>query len=252
MNRTRKPISSRTPRARQSMRLLLVLTISPLWAWTRAQRTKRRLSLLNSAYVRPRAQCYFLEWVTHVYLDTCHWHAVQKVPLFSFFHHLGSGNGAPHSFTSMVRRQLVLPRIVVFLAIRIVDVPRLDEEDTILINKFRSLEGEQSSSEAWAPADTFSCRFLCHEVTPWLSSRCWCKHLCFAELPVLIAPQLRNLGKPVLERIIQLERGTTLPGQDEKLDRKLELLREAAKTVNHMWVITTLEKDSRLLISQPA
>lgn len=67
--------------------------------------------------------------------------ACQQVPILSFFHHLGSGNGAPHSFTAMVQRQMTLPRVVVILAIRIVDVPRLDEEDKILINKLRSMEG---------------------------------------------------------------------------------------------------------------
>lgn len=41
----------------------------------------------------------------------------------------------------MVKRQLSLPRIVVFMSIRVVDYPRLEDEDKLVINKLRAVPG---------------------------------------------------------------------------------------------------------------
>jgi K+ transporter len=61
--------------------------------------------------------------------------------MVAFFYHFGTGVGAPHSFTALARRTLVLPRIVIFLSVQIQAVPYMDERDRISVTKLRGLDG---------------------------------------------------------------------------------------------------------------
>lgn len=78
--------------------------------------------------------------------------ALPRVGALTYFHHLGSGAGAPHSFTALVQQSLSLPRVVIFLSIRVVGAPHLMEEDKYLVDKVRTLEGFYVMS-AFTPVD---------------------------------------------------------------------------------------------------
>lgn len=124
-----------------------------------------------------------------------------RLECFSFFHHLGEGIGAPHSFSALLRHQPALPRVVVFLSIRVVGVPHLQEEDKYLIDKLRTLSGFYLMTYRVGYRDPLD---------------------------------LRGLAKPTLERIIELERGIVPMGLNKALEEEISKLTNAANNTNHI------------------
>ncbi|EFP81578.2 uncharacterized protein PGTG_07827 [Puccinia graminis f. sp. tritici CRL 75-36-700-3] len=124
-----------------------------------------------------------------------------RLECFSFFHHLGEGIGAPHSFSALLRHQPALPRVVVFLSIRVVSVPHLQEEDKYLIDKLRTLSGFYLMTYRVGYRDPLD---------------------------------LRGLTKPTLERIIELERGIVPIGSNSALEDEIYKITKAANNTNHI------------------
>ncbi|OAV89538.1 hypothetical protein, variant [Puccinia triticina 1-1 BBBD Race 1] len=124
-----------------------------------------------------------------------------RLECFSFFHHLGEGIGAPHSFSALLRHQPALPRVVVFLSIRVVGVPHLQEEDKYLIDKLRTLSGFYLMTYRVGYRDPLD---------------------------------LRGLTKPTLERIVELERGIVPIGSNKALEDEIYKITKAANNTNHI------------------
>ncbi|PLW29251.1 hypothetical protein PCANC_15749 [Puccinia coronata f. sp. avenae] len=124
-----------------------------------------------------------------------------RLECFSFFHHLGKGIGAPHSFSALLRHQPALPRVVVFLSIRVVDVPHLQEEDKYLIDKLRTLSGFYLMTYRVGYRDSLD---------------------------------VRGLTKPTLERIVELERGIMPIGSNKALEDEIYKISKAANNTNHI------------------
>ncbi|KAH9824989.1 potassium transporter-domain-containing protein [Melampsora americana] len=119
-----------------------------------------------------------------------------RLECFSFFHHHGRGIGAPHSFTSLLKHQPALPRVIVFLSIRVVGVPHLQEEDKYLIDKLRSLEA--------------------------------------LRLGYKDDLDLRDLTTPTLQRIVAMERGTNVAGQNPSIESRIAQFVKASENSNHI------------------
>lgn len=78
-----------------------------------------------------------------LYLDTGD---QEKVPLprmstMAIFHKLSSGKGVPHTFYGFLKQWPALPRVVVFLSVRIMPIAHVEKEEQYRINKVRSLPG---------------------------------------------------------------------------------------------------------------
>ncbi|EGG09512.1 uncharacterized protein MELLADRAFT_104243 [Melampsora larici-populina 98AG31] len=119
-----------------------------------------------------------------------------RLECFSFFHHHGRGIGAPHAFTSLLKHQPALPRVIVFLSIRVVGVPHLQEEDKYLIDKLRSLEA--------------------------------------LRLGYKDDLDLRDLTGPTLQRIVAMERGTNMPGHNFSIESRISQFVKASENTNHI------------------
>jgi KUP system potassium uptake protein len=70
----------------------------------------------------------------------------EKVPLprmstMAVFHKLSSGKGVPHTFYGFLKQWPALPRVVVFLSVRIMPMAHVDKEEQYRINKVRTLPG---------------------------------------------------------------------------------------------------------------
>ncbi|KAG8798547.1 hypothetical protein FRC16_007060 [Serendipita sp. 398] len=77
-----------------------------------------------------------------LYLDT----GDEKVPLLrmstmAIFHKLSSGKGVPHTFYGFLKQWPALPRVVVFLSVRIMPIAHVEKEDQYRVTKVRSLPG---------------------------------------------------------------------------------------------------------------
>jgi KUP system potassium uptake protein len=71
----------------------------------------------------------------------------EKVPLprmstMAIFHKLSSGKGVPHTFYGFLKQWPALPRVVVFLSVRIMPTAHVEKEERYRITKVRSLPGE--------------------------------------------------------------------------------------------------------------
>ncbi|KAF8584646.1 potassium transporter [Ramaria rubella] len=67
--------------------------------------------------------------------------ALALLPTMAIFHKFASGKGIPHSFVGFLKQYPALPRIVVFLSVRIMTVAKVPVEDRFIVNKVRSPEG---------------------------------------------------------------------------------------------------------------
>ncbi|MBW0500804.1 hypothetical protein O181_040519 [Austropuccinia psidii MF-1] len=124
-----------------------------------------------------------------------------RLECFAFFHHLGIGIGAPHSFSALLKHQPALPRVVVFLTIRVVGVPHLQEEDKYLIDKLRTLAGF---------------------------------YLMTYRIGYREPLDLRGLAKPTLERILELERSFQLHEDSYLLEDEISKITRAANNTSHI------------------
>ena len=84
-----------------------------------------------------------IEQTIQLYLDT----GDEKVLLprmstMAIFHKLSSGKGVPHTFYGFLKQWPALPRVVVFLSVRIMPIAHVPKEERYRITKVRSLPGE--------------------------------------------------------------------------------------------------------------
>ncbi|KAH9941946.1 potassium transporter [Amylocystis lapponica] len=66
---------------------------------------------------------------------------VPRIPTCAIFHKLTVGKGVPHSFAGFVRQWPSLPRVVVFLAVRVLPTAHVDPHDRYVVTKVRSIQG---------------------------------------------------------------------------------------------------------------
>ncbi|THH28352.1 hypothetical protein EUX98_g5834 [Antrodiella citrinella] len=64
-----------------------------------------------------------------------------RIPTCAVFHKLTTGKGVPHSFVSFFRQWPALPRVVIFLSVRVLPVARVSPEDRYLVTKARTING---------------------------------------------------------------------------------------------------------------
>ncbi|KAH8091723.1 potassium transporter [Cristinia sonorae] len=64
-----------------------------------------------------------------------------RIPSCAVFHKLSTGPGVPHSFVSFFRQWPALPRVVIFLSVRVLPIAYVDPEERYIVNKVRTIEG---------------------------------------------------------------------------------------------------------------
>ncbi|KAF8519080.1 potassium transporter [Gautieria morchelliformis] len=64
-----------------------------------------------------------------------------RIPTMAIFHKFAGGKGIPHTFVGFLRQYPALPRIVVFLSVRIMNVSRISQENRFVVDKVRSMDG---------------------------------------------------------------------------------------------------------------
>ncbi|KIJ49086.1 hypothetical protein M422DRAFT_777639 [Sphaerobolus stellatus SS14] len=64
-----------------------------------------------------------------------------SIPIMAVFHKFASGKGIPHTFVGFLRQYPALPRVVVFLSVRVISVARVPQESRFIVNKVRTLDG---------------------------------------------------------------------------------------------------------------
>jgi len=64
-----------------------------------------------------------------------------RIPTCAIFHKIASGKGVPHTFIGFIRQWPALPRIVIFLSIRVLPVARVPSEERYVVDKVRSVSG---------------------------------------------------------------------------------------------------------------
>ncbi|KAF8520592.1 potassium transporter [Hysterangium stoloniferum] len=63
------------------------------------------------------------------------------LPILAVFHKFASGKGIPHTFVGFLRQYPALPRVVIFLSIRVLSVARVNPDERFIVDKVRSLDG---------------------------------------------------------------------------------------------------------------
>ncbi|EJU00469.1 potassium transporter [Dacryopinax primogenitus] len=67
---------------------------------------------------------------------------LSRVPIMAVFHKLAGGKGVPHTFYAFLKQWPALPRVVVFLSIKVLPIGHLPvDEERYVITKVRSLKG---------------------------------------------------------------------------------------------------------------
>ncbi|KAJ1300716.1 hypothetical protein OPQ81_002360 [Rhizoctonia solani] len=64
-----------------------------------------------------------------------------RVETAAVFHKLSAGRGVPHAFYAFLRQWPALPRVVIFLSVRIMPTARVAPEDRYVVTRVRSLPG---------------------------------------------------------------------------------------------------------------
>jgi len=64
-----------------------------------------------------------------------------RLPTCAIFHKTSAGKGAPHTFYGFLRQWPSVPRIVIFLSVRVIPVARIPSEDRYQVTKVRSVPG---------------------------------------------------------------------------------------------------------------
>ncbi|CUA70967.1 High affinity potassium transporter [Schwanniomyces occidentalis] [Rhizoctonia solani] len=64
-----------------------------------------------------------------------------RVETTAVFHKLSAGKGVPHAFYAFLRQWPALPRVVIFLSVRIMPTGRVAPEDRYIVSRVRSLPG---------------------------------------------------------------------------------------------------------------
>ncbi|KAG6860099.1 hypothetical protein C0995_015732 [Termitomyces sp. Mi166 len=66
---------------------------------------------------------------------------IQRIPTCAVFHKVAEGKGVPHTFIGLIRQWPALPRVVIFLSVCVVTIPRVPTEERYVISKVHSIEG---------------------------------------------------------------------------------------------------------------
>ncbi|KAF8604432.1 potassium transporter [Ceratobasidium sp. AG-I] len=64
-----------------------------------------------------------------------------RVETTAVFHKLSAGKGVPHAFYAFLRQWPALPRVVIFLSVRVMPTARVPAEDRYIVTRVRSLPG---------------------------------------------------------------------------------------------------------------
>ncbi|KAG8750690.1 hypothetical protein FRC12_012763 [Ceratobasidium sp. 428] len=73
--------------------------------------------------------------------DTKERRPLPRVETAAVFHKLSAGKGVPHAFYAFLRQWPALPRVVIFLSVRIMPTARVAPEDRYVVSRVRSLPG---------------------------------------------------------------------------------------------------------------
>lgn len=68
-----------------------------------------------------------------------------RMSTMAVFHKLSSGKGVPHTFYGFLKQWPALPRVVIFLSVRIMSSAYVEKEERYRITKVRSLPGSSNS-----------------------------------------------------------------------------------------------------------
>ncbi|KAF9510974.1 hypothetical protein BS47DRAFT_1347297 [Hydnum rufescens UP504] len=66
---------------------------------------------------------------------------LSRLPTCAIFHNLNAGRGVPHSFYAFLKQVPALPRVVIFLSVRVLPLPYVRPEDNYVVTKVRSIPG---------------------------------------------------------------------------------------------------------------
>ncbi|KAI0923360.1 hypothetical protein AcW1_006344 [Taiwanofungus camphoratus] len=64
-----------------------------------------------------------------------------RIPTCAVFHKQCAGRGVPHSFVGFIRQWPSLPRVVIFLSVRVLHVARIAPEERYAVTKVRTIQG---------------------------------------------------------------------------------------------------------------
>jgi len=67
--------------------------------------------------------------------------ALARLPTCAIFHKLSAGKGAPHTFYGFLRQWPSVPRLVIFLSVRVMPINRVPTEDRYRATKVRTIPG---------------------------------------------------------------------------------------------------------------
>ncbi|KAL4246799.1 Potassium transporter [Abortiporus biennis] len=67
--------------------------------------------------------------------------ALSTIPTCAIFHKLTFGRGVPHTFVGFLRQWPALPRVVIFLSVRVLPTPRIPSHERYAVSKVRTIQG---------------------------------------------------------------------------------------------------------------
>ncbi|KAG8949506.1 hypothetical protein FRC00_008099, partial [Tulasnella sp. 408] len=79
-----------------------------------------------------------------------------RLPTCAVFHKLTSGRGVPHTFYGFLRQWPSLPRVVIFLSVKTMNVNRIPVEERYNVSKVRTLQGFYGVTYALGFRDDFN------------------------------------------------------------------------------------------------
>lgn len=66
---------------------------------------------------------------------------VVRIPTAAVFHKITAGKGVPHAFYGFIKQMPALPRLVIFLSVKLMPIAHVDPEDRFFVTKVRSIRG---------------------------------------------------------------------------------------------------------------
>ncbi|KAG8998098.1 hypothetical protein FRB90_012379 [Tulasnella sp. 427] len=79
-----------------------------------------------------------------------------RLPTCAVFHKLTSGRGVPHTFYGFLKQWPSLPRVVIFLSVKTMNVNRIPAEERYVVSKVRTLQGFYGVTYALGFRDDFN------------------------------------------------------------------------------------------------
>ncbi|KAG8951578.1 hypothetical protein FRC04_005865 [Tulasnella sp. 424] len=79
-----------------------------------------------------------------------------RLPTCAVFHKLTSGRGVPHTFYGFLRQWPSLPRVVIFLSVKTMNINRIPPEERYVVSKVRTLQGFYGVTYALGFRDDFN------------------------------------------------------------------------------------------------